>query len=127
MTKEVLDAKVAEVKNETKIALETMYNALNQGQQKQIIKDKAVLALFERYGVEYQRWNMIKREFYKTRNDGVNLYRSYSDINHYIKQNETGVIYTEAVDVEDAPYTYSETEISISDDDFSSEATVENN
>lgn len=53
MTKEVLDAKVAEVKNETKIALETMYNALNKGQQKKILKDEAVLALFERYGVEY--------------------------------------------------------------------------
>lgn len=53
MTKEVLDAKVAEVKNETKNALETMYNALNSGQQKKILKDEAVLALFERYGVEY--------------------------------------------------------------------------
>lgn len=52
MTKEQLDKKVVEVKNETKIALETMYNALNQGQQKQIIKDENVLVLFERYGVE---------------------------------------------------------------------------
>lgn len=52
MTKEKLDKKVAEVKNETKIALETVYNALNQGQQKKILKDEKVAALFERYGVE---------------------------------------------------------------------------
>lgn len=52
MTKEQLDTKVAEVKNETKIALETMYQALNSGQQKKILKDEKVAALFERYGVE---------------------------------------------------------------------------
>lgn len=52
MTKEQLDKKVTEIKNETKLALETMYNALNQGQQKQIAKDENVLVLFERYGVE---------------------------------------------------------------------------
>lgn len=53
---------------------------------------------------------MIVREFYKTREDGVNLYCTYSDTNHYIKQVETGYVYSEAVDVEDASYTYIETE-----------------
>ena len=53
---------------------------------------------------------MIKREFYETRNDGVSLYRTYSDINHYIKQVETGNVYSEAIDTDDAPYTYEETE-----------------
>ena len=53
---------------------------------------------------------MIVREFYETRYDGVNLYRTYSDTNHYIRQIETGVVYSDAVDVEDAPYTYEETE-----------------
>lgn len=53
---------------------------------------------------------MIVREFYKTRNDGVKLYRTYSDSGLLIKQNETGAIYDEAIDVENAPYTYSETE-----------------
>ena len=53
MTKEQLDKKVEKVKNETKIALETMYNALNSGQKKKILKDEAVLALFERYNVNY--------------------------------------------------------------------------
>lgn len=53
---------------------------------------------------------MIKREFYKTRSDNVNLYRTYSDQNLYIKQLETGNIYSEAIDVEHANYTYIETE-----------------
>lgn len=53
---------------------------------------------------------MIVREFYKIRNDGVNLYRTYSDEGYYIKQIETDAIYDEAIDVENAPYTYSETE-----------------
>ena len=53
---------------------------------------------------------MIRREFYETRYDGVSLYRTYSDINHYIMQVETGNVYSEAIDTEDAPYTYEETE-----------------
>lgn len=38
---------------ETRAALQTVYDALNHGQQKQIVKDEAVKALFDRYGVEY--------------------------------------------------------------------------
>jgi hypothetical protein len=53
---------------------------------------------------------MIVREFYRVREDGVTLYRTYSDSDHYIKQIETGVVYSEAIDVESAPYTYEETE-----------------
>lgn len=53
---------------------------------------------------------MIIREFYLTRQDGVNLYRTYSDTGFYIKQIETGAEYTEAIDVENAPYTYVETD-----------------
>lgn len=34
------------------MTLQTMYNALNQGQQKKILKNEKVKALFERYGVE---------------------------------------------------------------------------
>ena len=37
---------------EIKTALETMYNALNQGQRKKILKNEKVKTLFERYGVE---------------------------------------------------------------------------
>ena len=51
---------------------------------------------------------MIVKEFYRTRNDGVNLYRTYSDAGKFVIQNETGIEYDEAIDVEGAPYTYSE-------------------
>lgn len=37
---------------EIKTALQTIYNALNQGQQKKILKNEKVKALFERYSVE---------------------------------------------------------------------------
>lgn len=53
---------------------------------------------------------MIVREFIETRFDGVRLYKTYSDKGYYIKQQPTGVVYSEAIDVEDAPYTYEETE-----------------
>lgn len=57
---------------------------------------------------------MIKIEFYKTREDGIDLYRTYSDINKYILQKETEIIYDEAIDVADENgnirYTYEETE-----------------
>ena len=41
------------VYEETKVALQTVYDALNQGQQKKLLKDAAVKELFDRYGVEY--------------------------------------------------------------------------
>lgn len=53
MTKNQLERKTNAVVNETQTALQTMYNALNQGQQKKIVKDEQVKALFDRYGVEY--------------------------------------------------------------------------
>jgi hypothetical protein len=53
---------------------------------------------------------MIVREFYEKRFDGVRLYKTYSDAGYFILQNETGVKYSEAIDVETAPYTYSETD-----------------
>ena len=56
---------------------------------------------------------MIHREFYAQRKDGVKLYRTYSDAGMMIRQNETGVEYTEAIDVEGEPYTYTETETPI--------------
>ena len=50
---------------------------------------------------------MIVREFYRTREDGINLYRTFSDAGFTIIRND-GVEYDEAIDVEDAPYTYTE-------------------
>ena len=52
MTKHELEQKTTAVVDETRNALQTVYDALNQGQQKKILKDEAVAALFERYGVE---------------------------------------------------------------------------
>ena len=59
---------------------------------------------------------MIKKEFYKTRSDGVNLYKTYSDKGYLIKQLETGELYQEAIDIENAPYTYEETDILIEEE-----------
>lgn len=53
---------------------------------------------------------MIVREYYRTREDGVRLYRTYSDEGMYILQNETGIEYSEAIDVEGKAYTYTETD-----------------
>lgn len=53
MKKTDLDREVAVVKADTKSALQTMYDALNPGQQKKIVKNDEVKALFDRYGVEY--------------------------------------------------------------------------
>ena len=53
---------------------------------------------------------MIIREFYRTREDGVNLYLTYSDQGLRIRQIETGHIYDEAIDIENANFTYEETD-----------------
>ena len=42
---------------------------------------------------------MIKKEYYKTREDGVELYRTYSDTDHQIINIKTGDFYSEAIDV----------------------------
>ena len=42
---------------------------------------------------------MIKCEYYNTRKDGVILVKSYSDSNKYIKQVETSIEYTDAIDI----------------------------
>lgn len=53
MTKEQLTAAVEAAKTETKTALQTVYDTLNQGQQRKIVKDEKVKDLFDLYGVEY--------------------------------------------------------------------------
>ena len=65
----------------------------------------------------------IKTEYYKTRTDGVVLNRTYSDEGFYILQNETGIEYTEAVDVAGTPYTYTETDKPIDAEANTDEAT----
>lgn len=60
---------------------------------------------------------MIKTEFYRTRSDGVNLYRTYSDINKMLVRND-GVEFSEAIDVEGCGYTYTESEKDIFDEEM---------
>lgn len=52
ISKEKLKENVAKTKNTTKEALTTIYEALNQGQRKKLIKNTEVKKLFEFYGVE---------------------------------------------------------------------------
>ena len=51
MNKADLRHAVTAAKTDTRTALQTMYDALNQGQQKKIVKNEAVRALLVRYGV----------------------------------------------------------------------------
>lgn len=53
---------------------------------------------------------MIVREYFMTRKDGVKLYKTYSDQNKYIRKIGTEEEYDIAIDIENAPYTYEETD-----------------
>lgn len=64
---------------------------------------------------------MIIKEEYKTRADGVQLVRTYSDEGKKIIQNETGIVYSEAIDVETANYTYSESDEDIESPELTAE------
>lgn len=56
---------------------------------------------------------MIKTDYYTTRSDGVNLYRSYSDKGVMIRKDGTDQLYCEAIDVENSGNTYTETDIPV--------------
>lgn len=51
MNKITLERKTDEAITETRNALRTVYDALNNGQQKKLLKNEEVAKLFERYGV----------------------------------------------------------------------------
>ena len=53
---------------------------------------------------------MIRNEYYETREDGVRLFKSYSDKNVYIQKVGTDEVYAEAIDVENSGFTYEETD-----------------
>ena len=59
---------------------------------------------------------MVKKEYYKTLEDGTVLVRTYSDSNHYIIQDGTGIEYSEAIDPEQMNRTYTESEKTIEED-----------
>lgn len=62
---------------------------------------------------------MLIVEYYKTRNDGVILNRTYSDANYYIERD--GVRYAEAVDPVDLNRIYTETTVLIKEEPESEE------
>jgi len=51
-----VDLKLATDKavEETRAALQLVFDSLNQGQQKKLLKEEAVKELFDRYGVIYE-------------------------------------------------------------------------
>ena len=52
---------------------------------------------------------MIIKEYYRTRNDSVNLYRTYSDAGFKIQKVGTDEVYDEAIDIQGSAYVYVET------------------
>lgn len=53
MNKDKLIEAVESCKSETKEALQTVYDELNNGQQNKLLKNDTVKALFDLYGVKY--------------------------------------------------------------------------
>lgn len=54
MTKPELDELVERFMAETKEALQLLYDNVNKGQRKQIVKNEQVKKLFDKYGVKYE-------------------------------------------------------------------------
>lgn len=60
---------------------------------------------------------MIITEFYKTRDDGINLVRTYSDKGYMIERD--GILYEEAIDPENSGREYTEAEtIELTETDY---------
>ena len=68
---------------------------------------------------------MVKKEYYKTLEDGTVLIRTYSDSNHYVIQDGTGIEYSEAIDPENMNRTYTESEKTIEEDSITEESKLE--
>lgn len=49
-----LRKRVIEYNAEVKAALQAVYNDLNQGQRKKLLRNPVIRAMFERYGVEVE-------------------------------------------------------------------------
>lgn len=52
--KKTLQANAQKAKTNTKNALQIVYDSLNQGQRKKIVKNEEVKKIFDLYGVEYK-------------------------------------------------------------------------
>lgn len=51
ISKEKLQENVSKTKSETKSALQMIYDSLNQGQRKKLVKSEEVHQLLKRYGI----------------------------------------------------------------------------
>ena len=61
---------------------------------------------------------MIITEFYRVREDGVNLYKTYSDQGMMIHGGFPEGDYSESIDPEDSGRTYTETDIPVPSDEL---------
>lgn len=63
---------------------------------------------------------MIVKEFYRTRGDGVELYKTYSDSGVLIVKEGTNEEYDVAIDVKDSENVYAETDksLDVTEDDY---------
>ena len=59
----------------------------------------------------------IIKEYYSTREDGVDLYRTYSDKGCKIKKVGTEEVYDEAIDIEESNYEYEETDEKVTEEE----------
>ena len=64
---------------------------------------------------------MIKREFYRETENGIKLYKTYSDLDVMIKKIGTEELYEEAIDIENSNFEYEETDIQIEAEEESEE------
>lgn len=54
MTKSELAAALAAAKEEYRAALQTVWDGVNKGQKKQLLKRPEIKAILDRFGVEYE-------------------------------------------------------------------------
>ncbi len=59
---------------------------------------------------------MIVKEFFMTRKDGVRLFKTFSTENLKIRKLGSNEVYDTAIDIENAPYTYVETNEPVEED-----------
>lgn len=60
---------------------------------------------------------MIKKELFMERKDGMKLFRRYSLNNVLLRKKGTDELYDEAIDVENIPNEYEETDIKIEEEE----------
>ena len=54
MKKKTLTAAIAAAKQDYKAALQTVWDNVNKGQKKQLVKKPEIKAILDRFGVEYE-------------------------------------------------------------------------